>query len=155
MDLLSSSFSVPYLQSVLEDYRQMVEGEITAQSERFGFPKTIERWNDDMERTMEFFRTRNDYFQQEILSFISIEDTVASSFVCAPNPSSGDFRIIIQSDENTILPFAIYDVTGRLVYMKDLYIFASENVIPVQTGLSAGLYLVRIGDMTSRLIITK
>lgn len=155
VELLSSAFSVPYLQSVLEDYRQMVEGEIAAQSDRFGFPVNLERWNDDMERTEDFFRTRNDYFQQEILAFISIEDTVASSFVCAPNPSSGDFHIIIQSSENTILPLVIYDVTGRLVYSKELYIFASENVIPVQTHLSAGLYLVKIGEITSRLVVTK
>lgn len=153
--LLNSAFSVPYLQSVWNDYRQTVENEIASQSERFGFPKNITQWNDDMEKTVEFFRTRNDYFQQEILSFISIEDTVTTSFVCAPNPSSGSFRIIIRSNDNIILPMAIYDVTGRLVYTKDLYVFASENAIPIQTQLSAGLYLVKIGDVTNRLIITK
>ena len=155
VELLNSAFSIPYLQSVWEDYRQLVESEITSQSERFGFPKNIERWNDDMEKTIAFFRTRNDYFQQEILPFISIEDTVATTFVCAPNPSTGTFRIIVRSSDNTILPLAIYDVMGRLVYTKDLYVFASENTIPIQTQLSAGLYLVRIGDVTSRLIITK
>lgn len=155
VELLSSAFSVPYLQSVLEYYRQVVEGEIASQSDRFGFPESLQRWNDDMEKTEVFFRTRNDYFQQEILAFISVEDTLTTSFICAPNPSTGSFRIIIHSNDNTILPLIIYDVTGRLVYTRDLYIFPSENVIPVETGLSAGLYLVKIGDVTSRLIITK
>ena len=155
VELLNSAFSVPYLQTVWDDYRQIVEGEITAQSERFGFPRNMARWEGDMEKTMDFFRTRNSYFQQEILSFISIEDTVATSFVCAPNPSMGTFRIIVHSSDHTILPLAIYDVMGRLVYAKDLYVFTSENVFPIQVQLSAGLYLVKIGDMTSRLIITQ
>lgn len=155
VELLSSAFSVPYLQSVLGDYRQMVEGEIASQSDRFGFPENLQRWNDDLEKTEEFFQRRNDYFKQEIRQFISIEDTVTSSFVCAPNPSKGSFSILIHSENNVILPLAIYDATGRLVYTKDLYLFASENDIPVQIGLSAGVYMVKIGQLTSQIIISK
>ena len=155
VELLNTAFSVPYLQMVWDDYRQTVEGEIESQSERFGFPRNMARWNDDMEKAAEFFRTRNDYFQQEILAFISVDDTLATNFVCAPNPSTGSFRVMIHSNDNTILPLTIYDVMGRLVYEKNLYVFATENVIPVQTQLSAGLYLMKVGDKTSRLVITK
>ena len=155
VELLNSSFSVPYLKSVLDDYRSIVEAEIPAQSERFGFPQNMDRWNDDMEKAMVFFRTRNDYFQQEILPLISVEDSLATRFVCAPNPSSGSFRVIINASDNTIIPLAIYDVMGRLVYEKELYLFASENDIPIQAPLNAGLYLVKIGEITSRLVITK
>ena len=155
VELLNSSFSVPHLLSVWDTYRQTVEDEITHQSERFGFPENTERWNKDMSKTEDFFRSRNAYFQQEILQYITFQDSVATSFVCSPNPSSGSFRIIVHSSDNNILPLAIYDVMGRLVYTKDLYVFAMENAIPVQTQLSAGLYLVKIGDMTSRLMITK
>ena len=155
VELLNSAFSTPYLQSVLEDYRQMVEDEIGLQSERFGFPESLERWNDDMEKTEAFFRTRNDYFKQEILQFISVEDTVTTTFVCAPNPSAGSFSVLIHSNDNAILPMAIYDVTGRKVFTKDLYVFALKNEIPVNTGLSAGVYMVKIGQLTGRIIITK
>lgn len=154
-ELLNSSFSVSYLKSVLDDYRSIVETEIPAQSERFGFPRNIDRWNDDMEKAMVFFRTRNDYFQQEILPLISVEESLATRFVCAPNPSSGSFRVIINASDNTIMPLTIYDVMGRLVYEKELYLFPSENVISIQTTLNAGLYLVKIGEITSRLVITK
>lgn len=155
VELLNSAFSVPYLLTVWDDYRQAVEGEISSQSERFGFPRNLIRWNDDMEKTEAFFRTRNEYFQQEIVAFISVDDTVATNFVCAPNPSKGYFRIVIDSNDNTYLPLYIYDVMGRLVYSKDLYLFPMENSIPIQTQLSAGLYLVKVGDHISRLIITK
>lgn len=155
VELLDSAFSVPYLQSVLDAYRLTVEGEIESQSERFGFPINITRWNEDMEKAVKFFHTRNDYFQQEILSYISIDDTLATSFVCAPNPSTDFFRVIIHSSNNTILPLVIYDVMGHCVYTKDLYVFASKNVIPITTHLSAGVYIVKIGDMTTRLVISK
>lgn len=155
VELLESAFSVPFLNMVLGTYRVNVEGEIPRQSDRFGFPESVSRWNDDMELAEVFFRTRNDYFRQEIQQFISVEDTLASSFVCAPNPSNGDFRIILHSNDNGILPLQIYDVTGRLVYSKELYIFESENILPIQTHLSSGLYLLRIGEKTCRLVITQ
>lgn len=154
VELLETSFSYPFLKSILDDYRHTVEDEIEAQSERFGFPRSIDRWNADMEKALTFCRTRNEYFQVEIQPFISVDDTLLVSFVCAPNPSNGTFRIVIHSNDNTRLPLAIYDMMGRLVYSKDLYLFPAENSISVQTTLSAGLYLVRIGDLTSRLIIT-
>lgn len=153
--LLNSAFSVPYLQSVLDDYRQQVEGEIASQSERFGFPKNTNRWNDDMEKAKTFFSTRNQYFHQEIQPYISVDDSTFVTFACAPNPSTGSFRVIIHSNNNTILPLSIYDMMGRLIYSKELYLFATENSIPIQPHLSSGLYLVKVGDAMGRLVITK
>ena len=155
VELLDAAFSVPYLLSVLDDYQQTVEGEIPLQSERFGFPTDLQRWNDDLEEAKTFFRTRNYYYQQELSTHIATINNVSASFFCAPNPSQGSFWINIHSNDNAILPLAIYDTMGRLVYTTDLYLFPTENVIPLHPALSSGLYLVRIGDVTHRLVIAK
>ena len=154
VELLDSAFSVAYLHTVLEAYRQSVEGEIASQAERFGFPNSLDRWNTDMDKAELFFQTRNSYFEQEILPYISVKDSVMNAIFIAPNPSSGSFSIIIHSNSNVILPLEIYDITGHIVYSQSVCIFNSENVFPIQTDLSAGLYLVKIGTDLKRIVIT-
>lgn len=155
VELLDSAFSAAYLRTVLNAYRQTVEGEITAQSERFGFPKSLNRWETDMDQAEEFFMTRSTYFDQEILPYALVKDTVLPSILCTPNPSKGTVNITIHLDGNAIVPLEIYDVIGHKVYSKELYLFESENTISIETHLSSGLYLVKVGNATGRLVITK
>ena len=155
VELRDTAFSVPFLRMVLGTYRRIVEGEIASQSERFGFPESLNRWEEDMEKAEAFFRTRHAYFQGELLPYITFNDTATTTFFCAPNPAIGEFTIILQSDHNIILPLTIYDVMGRVVYTQELYVFTGENLFPLQTRLEAGVYLVKIGEATNRLIITK
>ena len=152
-ELLNTTFGYHYLHSVAEEYRQLVEGEIEAQSERFGFPKNLTQWYDDMDKIDAFFLTRDKFFQQEIIQFIFIEKPILNTLVCVPNPSSGTFHIKFQSSGNYIMPLEIYDVNGHLVYHETLFIFESENDFLIETTLRSGLYLVRINDITIRIII--
>ena len=153
LELLGTSFSIPYLQSALETYRQAVEGEIASQSERFGFPTSVSRWNQDMASADEFFNTRNDYFQQELHPYVSVNDIPLTSFLISPNPSTGSFRIMFNNADNGILPLVIYDITGRKIYSKEHYVSESENIIDVRTELAKGVYLIQFGNFTDRLVI--
>lgn len=153
IELLPTTFSYSYLHSVAETYRQLVENEVGVQSERFGFPQSITKWYADMDKVDTFFETRDKFFQQEIIKHISLEEPVLNTVACVPNPSSGAFHIKFQSSGNYILPLEIYDVSGRLVYSKDLYINKSENDFPVETTLRAGTYLVVINNAITRIVI--
>ena len=155
VELLNSAFSFPYLQSVMDTYRHTVEDEIVSQSERFGFPVSINQWNKDMDKASEFFRIRKDYFRQEVLTYLSSDEELKISFFCTPNPSTSAFNVIINTNGNTILPLDIYDALGQLVYSEEIYVYNSENVIFVPTHLSTGVYIVKIGDSIDRLVIVK
>lgn len=152
--LLTSAFSLSYLRSVADHYRQLVEGEIESQSHRFGFPSSNEKWNSDMDKVDVFFQTRNEYYQQEIQYVIySVTEHTTSRITCVPNPSSGSFIIHYQSDSNTIESLKIYDLHGHLVYSKTLPLSPSENRIPVNVHLASGLYLVTINNSVSKIMI--
>lgn len=153
IQLLNSSFSYHYLRTVLEEYRQIVEDAIPWQIERFGFPESVTQWNEDMEKAVSFFLNRNTYFKHEILNYTSDDENLSIHFSCVPNPTPKDFKIIIHSNDNAILPLRIYDILGRLVLSKELYLSGAENSIHLQTNLAPGLYLISVGEQTSRLVI--
>ena len=151
--LLGTYFHASHLRSIMRHYQQLVEDEIPAQSNRFHFPVSLERWYEDMEKTNDFITTRPTYFRNEIQTYISTEEIAISTFSCTPNPSSGSFFINFHSNVNSIMPLEIYDMTGRKVVGKDIYFTEGNNSIPLQTTLSSGLYLIRINSLTERIVI--
>ena len=151
--LMETCLHPSYLRSVMNDYQNIVDGEITAQSERFLFPTSKEQWLEDMEKTDEFFSIRPNYFKQELLSHIAPEEPQMNDFSCSPNPSSGTFNIRFHSNTNSIIPLEIFDMTGRKVFGKDIYFTEGDNAIPLDTHLSSGLYLIKTGNLTERIII--
>ena len=153
LQLLETYFSYSYLKSVLNQYQQAVENEIPAQSERFHFPTSTHKWYTNMEKLEEFFSERPNYFKEEIINNISVEEPQIATFSCSPNPSSGSFTLRFFSQSNYVIPIEIFDVMGRKVLCKDLYLFKGENNIQLETGLSSGLYIIRINQLIERIII--
>lgn len=153
--LKSTTFSPTFLQSVLDNYAQLIEGEIPSQSERFGFPTGMSQWRTDMEAIQQFFLTREEYFQQEILAYISVGEITQPHDVCFPNPSNGAIHIRFQSDNDNVIPIRIHDLSGRLVYYKEVKVHPSENSIIIEPELRNGVYFLRMGEIITRIIIEK
>ena len=153
VELLGTLFRPKQLQSVMDGYAALVEGEIDNQSERFGFPVNKARWETDLGKANEFFLTRNDFFKEEILAYISINEPNIATFTCFPNPSSGTFHIRVHSDADSILPIELFDVIGRRVLYKEIYLRKGTNNATIETNFSNGLYIIRMGHLTSKLFI--
>lgn len=153
VQLLDTFFSRSYLMTVLNEYRQAVENEIAAQSARFHFPVSTERWHEDMEKAAAFFSERPNCFKEEIRDILLTDDPPITAIECSPNPSTGSFSIRLQSPNNALATFGIFDLTGRKVLSKELFLIRGENVIPVQANLSSGLYLLQLNHLTTRIII--
>lgn len=153
LQLLDTYFSYSYLKSVLNQYQELVEGEIPAQSERFHFPTSVNKWHTGLDKVETFIDERPNYFKEEILNYISVEEPHIVTFSCLPNPSTGSFILRFHSQSNYVVPIEIFDVTGRKVLSKDLYLLKGENNINFDTGLSSGIYLVRMGQLIERIII--
>ena len=153
LQLLETCFSHSHLKSILDQYQQIVEGEIASQSERFHFPVDTDRWYEDLDKADIFLTSRQSYYKEEILQYISVGEPSIISFCCSPNPSSGSFYIHFQSETNYVVPVEIFDIMGRKVYQKELYLLEGQNNIPIETTLSAGLYLIRLDNNTTRIVI--
>lgn len=80
--------------------------------------------------------------------------TLAESIQVSPNPNNGNFTIT--NDGRSNLNFAsIYDINGRV--LQTITLSNHSRIIPLQTNLSSGIYLMRIeastGSTTKKLII--
>lgn len=153
LQLWDTYFSQAYLTSVLNRYRQTVEGEIAAQSNRFLFPESLEQWQEGMEQTEAFFCARPRFFKEELLDFVFVDEPQICEFSCSPNPSSGTFVLHLHSTTNHIVSVKIFDIMGRKVHSKDLYLLEGENNIPFQVHLSSGVYFIRANNSIHRILI--
>lgn len=153
LELKETYFHPDTLKRLLNDYRQIVDGEIISQSERFNFPADRNRWLEDMEKVNEFIDSRPAYFKEELFSHIYFEDPKIATFYCSPNPSPGSLYIRLLSHANYTTYFEIYNILGHRLLTKDIFIIEGENSIPVQVNLKPGLYLIKLDQITTRIVI--
>lgn len=146
-ELSHTYFSYDFMKSVLEEYRQLVEGEVEDQYNRFHFPWSMNRWFTDMEKADEFMRQRHEYFREELKDYLAIEETGSMAVSCYPNPFTDEIRLLWRTGEVKEKEVAIYDVMGRKVFSG-----TCSNETVLKPNLPAGVYVLKIGTMTQRIV---
>lgn len=150
--LRNTLFSYQHLKTYLDEYRELTEGEILHQSQRFGFPANYNKWLTDMNTCELFMRDRTIKYNDEIISIAGINEEEIN-FSITPNPSNGTFTVLLDNNDMVILPVEIYDYTGRKVYSETHVFNDVSNHFTVTTGLSSGLYVIRINNKTQKIAI--
>ncbi|MCZ8285076.1 MAG: T9SS type A sorting domain-containing protein [Bacteroidia bacterium] len=95
-----------------------------------------------------------------VASSVGINESTPANFeyVLAPNPTTGDFKLMIESNVNDQFEMTITDITGRLVHAEKLQITNGFNDLSF-TGLklNGGVYFVNLNfkdqQSTRKLII--
>ena len=140
-------FSYDYMKSVLDAYGSAVEGEIESQAQRFRFPGNIDRWRQDMERANNFLGQRDQYYKEELVYYLDIEETASEVGLCYPNPFTDEIHLRYSSDDGKSQEVAIYDVMGRKVFSGTCF-----NETLLKPNLPAGVYVLKAGTMTQRIV---
>lgn len=154
LELKETHFSYAATKSYLEEYRTSVSCEIANQARRFGFPWDVWKWQSEMDSTDMFLQRRCSIFEQELDEFLSVDENNESAvMVCYPNPSSGQFTLLLFSEKENLLLLEVDDVRGQRVYHEMKSVEAGENVIRLDLQLASGLYLLRLGSVTQRILI--
>lgn len=152
-ELRSSVFSNHALNAIWDDYRDLVEDEIPSQSNRFGFPRSVKRWQADMDSVRGFFTKRPHAFHREMQELYAFTPSLLKEIDVYPNPNNGIFDIHVASEVCAIMPIVIFDMTGRLVYKEEYFLRPGDNVITIETSLRSGLYVVNIGGVIKKMVI--
>ena len=150
-ELAQTYFGYDFLKSVLDEYGQLVEGEIENQYNRFHFPWSVNRYYSDMEKADEFLRQRRQYFDEELKDYLAVEELAPVVISCYPNPFSDEIHLQWPSDEGMSQELAIYDVLGRKVFSK--LVDAEDGVdITIKPEMPAGVYVLKMGGHTQRIV---
>ena len=152
LELTDTYFSYDYMKSILEQYRQLVEGEVEAQYNRFHFPWSVNRWYTDMEKADDFLRQRRQYFDEEMRDYLDIEEFVPVMVSCYPNPFLDEIHISMEAEHYGSDEIVLYDVMGRRVFVQPCQFTEGENRFVIKPNLPSGLYLLKVGGHSQRIV---
>ena len=151
-ELSQTYFGYDFMKSVLDEYRQLVEGEVEDQYNRFHFPWSMNRWFTDMEKADEFMRQRHVYFREEIKDYLAVGESTSVAVSCYPNPFTDEIRLRYQSNNYKGEEVAIYDVMGRKVFSGTCSSNDNGNEIIFKPNLPAGVYVLKVGSYVQRIV---
>lgn len=151
--LKNSVFSVGSMKAIWDEYRELVVEEVPDQAERFGFPASMERWQSDMDCTEAFFTKRFIGFDQELQNVFELNTPEVKGNMVYPNPNNGTFFVLVFSENCSMMDVEVMNVLGQLVYKEECFRTIGGNIYRIETGLSSGLYLLRIENDIIRIVI--
>lgn len=151
--LKNSVFSVGSMKAIWDEYRELVVEEVPDQAERFGFPASMERWQSDMDCTEAFFTKRFIGFNQELQNVFELNAPEVKGNMVYPNPNNGTFFVLVFSENCSMMNVEVMNVLGQLVYKEECFRTIGGNIYRIETGLSSGLYLLRIENDIIRIVI--
>lgn len=151
-ELSETFFSYSYMKSVLDEYRHQVEDEVEAQAHRFIFPWNKNKWLADMELTNDFLLNRDQYFRNELTSFVGFGEKQSVQISVHPNPFTNGIHINIDAVLFDAEEIAIYDLTGRKVFAQSCQLSEGLNTFTIQPIIPAGVYVIKIGTSVQRIV---
>lgn len=135
--------------------QETIEPEVPNQCSRFGFPPDVETWERDLTRVDNFLAYLNERIQNGLNDFYEQQTGMEEkfgSFQCFPNPTSGVIHLYFDSETLNAEEISIYDMMGRKVFDMPCQLDKGTNVITIHPDLTAGVYVLKIGQLTHRII---
>ena len=149
-ELLNTAFDYSETGQIYHHIRSAVEAEVPYQSERFAYPTSVDSWNGGMAQVNWFLMRRSESILPILEGFVGVNDQTSGSLACYPNPSSGVIHLCLDSEAMNADEISIYDMMGRKVFAQSCV--ATEGIITLQPQLEAGVYLLRMGGFTQKIV---
>ena len=153
-ELLGTSFSYSVTGPMFANIKNTLEPEIPFQSDRFGLPDCIETWNTNMGHTQWFLMKRCESILPVLERFMywNLPEEQKTPFCVFPNPSVGPITLKINVEHQETTPCFVYDMTGRLICVKSLSLYAGYNTVTLDLLLCPGLYFLKVKDKVTKII---
>ena len=152
-ELLTTAFSYATTHPIFDDVKAAIIDEVPFQSERYGRPTNMAAWNDDMGRINWFLMRRADYLDEPIHDLlVDLPEKQDIGVWCYPNPSSGEIHVCIGSERLVADEISIYDLFGRKVFAQSCMLSHGYNDIMLQPNLCAGVYVLKLGCQTMKIV---
>jgi hypothetical protein len=132
--------------------REQMYSEIEAQSFRFGNPSHFGFWNWACTLTDDFLSTRKETYWAEWSNFVGLNEQGMVSLACYPNPSNEEIHVFFESEVSGPCEITMYDMMGRNVFMQTCSLDYGYNDLVIQSDLTAGVYVLRLGGHSQRIV---
>jgi len=153
LELLDTAFDFSVTSPIFENIKTQIETEIPFQSDRFDFPENVEAWELDMNRVNYFLNARKYFILEPLHSLLDgLPENLSNNLWSYPNPFMDEIRIGIEMAGFGIEEVAIYDLTGRKVFVQPCCLHNGHNEIVLRPDVKAGVYLLKLGNLTMKVV---
>lgn len=153
LELLNTAFSYAHTGPVFEDIKMRIEPEVPLQSGRFGFPQSVEVWESDMNLVNYFLTARAYYILEPLHDLLDgLHENQNVIISCYPNPFTDEIHLSFEAGQTGTEEIGIYDVLGRKVFAESCRLGNEANGITIRPKLPAGLYVLKVGSYTQRIV---
>lgn len=154
--LLRIKFTYNQINSQLQRIRNEIKPEIKNQIHRFHDPVNELTWVNAMSNMEKFLKKRPDIILQQMTDFFGIQNLELKSFALYPNPASDHVWLKFIADHAAFMPIFIMDLKGSIYYDAQLYCFQEgENIIRLDFDLPSGVYLVKAGGKSMKMVVSR
>ncbi len=151
--LLNTAFDYSVTGPILENAKTTLESEVPFQSDRFGFPRSVEEWNIDMAQNDWFLLNRAELILESLERLVyDLPKKPLEALQCYPNPTSGEIHLSFDSESFGATEIDVYDMLGNKVFDATVSYIAGITEITINPNLSPGVYVLRIDELTQRIV---
>ncbi len=154
-ELSGSLFQYENTSAVFHGIVETLRPKVADQRHRFGYPPSMDVWNNGNAEIDTFLEGRVEHYLDDMEAFPLFHDDFTISdldrFTCFPNPTEGEIQIKMQVDWPRPVIVFIYNVLGQVVYCQPMSLSEEEH-LTLRVDLAAGVYLLRIGSCTQRIV---
>lgn len=136
------------------DYiKQALWFEVPNQMERFNSPSSFSTWEWYCMAVINvFLSNRSSVIIEQINEILSVEEPMVVALQCFPNPFTEEIHINMASDAFGAKEIAIYDMLGRKVFAQTYVTHQGYNEIVLQPDLKVGVYVLKLGGQTMKIV---
>ena len=153
--LLHSAFAYETTKPITDEAIQTLKGEIPNQVMRFGNPESADIWERHMEAINEFLWLRMDYILAQLDDHYLSDTPQLSIDAVYPSPAQDEIRIRVDSDKTVLRDVLVFDTNGRLLSSTPSVFGIGETEITLSVHLSSGVYVIRIGGSSKKVVIVR
>lgn len=152
--LLSSAFNYNTTKTFFDEAYTAIADEIPNQSKRFNNPSCTLVWKNKMNNINNFLEKRVDDVYKELFTFFNADNDCITISVLYPTPAQSEIHAKIEAKEPVLTFIQIFNIMGQPLFTSFHTFVQGENEITLPTPFSSGIYVLRIGNASTKFIVT-
>ena len=132
----------------------LIEAEVPAQCDRFGFPANMEKWIEDVSRVDFHLLSLNQKMSESRVRFIDtpVLPEAIQSVSCYFNSFQDQLILFIDAMESQQSKVSLFNTLGEEVYTQTVSLHVGSNTISLNVQISSGLYVLVMDNYVTKII---
>ena len=140
--------------AVFHEICGQIRAEVPSQCDRFGFPSSLDKWEEDVARVDEYLRALNPVIEQKLSCFLNTPDIPDNnpSLCCYPNPFDDRLTLKMVLEIPKTYELSVFNLLGQEVFHEQVGLTAGENSISIHLSVPPGVYIIKMDQYIAKLV---